>query len=314
MIFRIAGARKAISFNGVRSAVFICFVLALATCGGTVRKVPLDPESERFYRTARLIMTREESATFSRIPDAESRKEFIKDFWCKRDRDPDTEANEFKKEFDRRIDYTVIHFKEGGPGWNTDRGRIYIYMGPPEETDESFTHGDPEVRGAILWWIYDAYDLGVEFVDEKGYGQFKIRRYTGDFFEAMDILKLGQVIEKDAVFKIKVVKFGLKYQVAKKEFLISLPADALNFAEEGEKLKVDLDFIFFIYPKEGAGKMRFEQSRTFLTTNNELLDMKTISFTFPYDLPSGTHYVDVIIKGGEGSAGKIRKIFEVKIK
>jgi GWxTD domain-containing protein len=43
--------------------------------------------------------------------------------------------NEFKEEHYRRIEYANEHFAAGIPGWKTDRGRMYIMYGPPDEID-----------------------------------------------------------------------------------------------------------------------------------------------------------------------------------
>ena len=158
------------------AAVLAC-ALALGAACAAGPKVPLDPESKSFYETARLIMTGEEQKIFNHLPDAAARREFIDDFWDKRDPDPGTEANEFKDEFFVRIAYANKHFKEGRPGWKTDRGRIYIYMGPPDKVEESFSHGDPDVRGSIIWWIYYRYGLGIEFVDPEEKATRSIRQF-----------------------------------------------------------------------------------------------------------------------------------------
>ena len=82
----------------VRGALTVFVGLAaLAATVLAAAKPKLDPESEKFYQTARLIMTKEETKIFERLPDAASRKEFIADFWLKRDPDPDTPDNEYKK-------------------------------------------------------------------------------------------------------------------------------------------------------------------------------------------------------------------------
>jgi GWxTD domain-containing protein len=289
-------------------------ILFLAACGGTSRKVALDPDSAKFYDAARLIMTGQENAIFNHLPDADSRKEFIKDFWDKRDPDPDTPENEFKTEFESRVEYANKHFREGGPGSNSDRGRIYIFMGRPDKVDEPISHADPSGRGSIIWWVYYNYQLGIEFVDENGTGAFKLRRYDGNFFEALDALKLGQHARDGSAFKKTFVNFSLRYDSAKKEIIISLPVDSLNIVDDQGVPGVDLDFIIFVYPQEGGGKEKIEESRTFRTTDNELIAMKEIVFTFPRALPRGSHFVDVIIEGRQGAAGKIRKIFEVKVK
>ena len=41
--------------------------------------------------------------------------------------------------------------------------------------------------------------------------------------------------------------------------------------------------------------------------------MKTVALRFARDLKPGTNYVDVIIQGGEGTKGKIRQIFTIKV-
>lgn len=301
----------------VRRFVPCLFLLAVAALAAACASGPgarLDPESDAFYRTAKLILTGQENKIFRRLPDAESRREFIADFWDKRDPDPDTEENEFKAEFESRVNHANRRFQEGGPGFNTDRGRIYVFMGPPDKFEEFFTHNDPDIRGPILWWIYYGYGLGVEFVDERATGQYKIRNYEGNFFEALDSLKLGRWVAADDVFRKKFVKFDLTYDPVGQEFEVTLPAGGLAFKEnEDGSFQVDLDFVFYIYPDRGPAKETFSESKTFSATNTELLDLKNVTFRFSRALGPGTNFVDVIIKGREGKRGKVRRIFEIKV-
>jgi len=83
----------------------------------------------------RYIITPEEEATFKRLSNDEERDQFIEQFWLRRDPTPDTPENEFKEEHYRRIAYANEHFAAGIPGWRSDRGRIYIIWGPPDEID-----------------------------------------------------------------------------------------------------------------------------------------------------------------------------------
>ena len=71
----------------------------------------------------------------------EEREQFIEQFWLRRDPTPDTEENEFKEEHYRRIAYANEHFASGIPGWKTDRGRIYITFGPPDEIEAHSSGG-----------------------------------------------------------------------------------------------------------------------------------------------------------------------------
>jgi GWxTD domain-containing protein len=90
------------------------------------------------------IITDEERAAFKQLSNDEERDNFIEAFWQRRDPTPDTEENEYKEEHYRRIAYANEHFAAGVPGWKTDRGRIYIVFGPPDETDSHPSGGTYE--------------------------------------------------------------------------------------------------------------------------------------------------------------------------
>jgi len=294
--------------------IILVAVTAFAAAGRAASKPKLDPESEKWYRTASLIMTKEESKIFARLPDPESRKEFISDFWAKRDPDPDTPANEFKQEFEARVAHANSRFKEGGPGYNTDRGRIYIFMGPPDKFEEFFPQGDPNNRGSIIWWIYYDNHFGIEFADEKGSGKYSIRSYDGDFFGAMDLIKLGNFVRIDDVFTKKFVKFETSYDPAGREIEVRIPSNALMFRENDEgKLQIDLFFTVYIYGNGGTSKETFREVRTVVTTDGELSGMKTVTLRFARTLGPGTNFVDVIIKGPKPTSSQIRRIFEIKV-
>ena len=81
------------------------------------------------------IITDEERAAFKQLSNDEERDNFIEAFWQRRDPTPDTEENEYKEEHYQRIAYANEHFAAGVPGWRTDRGRIYIVFGKPDEID-----------------------------------------------------------------------------------------------------------------------------------------------------------------------------------
>ncbi len=83
----------------------------------------------------RWIITDEERSAFMKLATDEERDKFIENFWLRRDPTPDTEENEYKEEVYRRIAYANEHFSSGVPGWKTDRGRIYIMYGKPDEID-----------------------------------------------------------------------------------------------------------------------------------------------------------------------------------
>jgi len=81
------------------------------------------------------IITSEERTAWKRLTKDEERESFIENFWLRRDPTPDTIDNEFKDEHFERIAYSNEHFASGIPGWKTDRGRIYIMYGKPDEIE-----------------------------------------------------------------------------------------------------------------------------------------------------------------------------------
>ncbi len=90
------------------------------------------------------IITDEERAAFKQLSNDEERDNFIEAFWQRRDPTPDTEENEYKEEHYQRIAYANEHFAAGVPGWKTDRGRIYIVFGKPDEIESHPSGGTYE--------------------------------------------------------------------------------------------------------------------------------------------------------------------------
>ena len=91
------------------------------------------------------IITPEERSTFLHLETNEERENFIENFWERRNPDQGSSENSYKEEYYRRIAYCNEHYSSGIPGWKTDRGRIYLMWGPPDETD-SHPAGGPYTR------------------------------------------------------------------------------------------------------------------------------------------------------------------------
>src|SRR5438874_5095292 len=92
----------------------------------------------------RWIISDEERAAFKQLSNDEERDQFIEGFWQRRDPTPDTVENEFKEEHYARIAYANEHFAAGIPGWKSDRGRMYIMYGKPDEIESHPSGGNYE--------------------------------------------------------------------------------------------------------------------------------------------------------------------------
>ena len=135
------------------------------------------------------IITEPERRAFLELSTNEEREQFIEIFWDKRNPDPESPINAFKEEHYRRLAYADEHFASGIPGRKTDRGRIYIIWGPPDEIDSHPTGGtyerSPQQGGgsstAYAWelWGYRHLEgigenVEIEFVDPTGSGEYHI--------------------------------------------------------------------------------------------------------------------------------------------
>ncbi len=99
----------------------------------------------------------------------EKRKEVWEKFWKERDPDPSTPENENYETFMERFNYVNTYFSTYKPGWQTDRGRIYIKLGPPDDIDDHPMDTDSK---PYQIWYYSKYNLTFIFMDVNGFGDY----------------------------------------------------------------------------------------------------------------------------------------------
>ncbi len=296
-----------------RALVLTVLALGLAACASS-GKPALDANSAEFFRTARLIMTGAEQDIFEHLPDAASRREFIEDFWARRNPDPTSDVNSFRQEFERRIEYADKHFAEGRKGSDTDRGRIYVFLGSPDRVEDFPFHqamsllDQPDaIHGPILWWVYYRYELGISFADYRNNGVYKMTEIEGNLMEAVEQAKLGALASADSG---RPMDFILKYDRSRKAFILKIPIKSLDFKEEKGRLSVGFTIDLLIY-EPGRTKERWTEDRTFSGTPEEVQALTNLTFEWAYDLPPGKSYMDVILIR-DGGLSKARRIFMVK--
>lgn len=158
------------------------------------RDAKLRKELTSAYRTwmnaeVGYIITDEERQAFNRLGTDDERQQFVEQFWIRRDPTPDTEENEYKEEHYRRIAHANERFSSGVPGWKTDRGRIYITFGPPDETETHASGGSylrpiEEGGGTTATFPFEIWryrhlenigsDIQIEFVDPTMTGEYRM--------------------------------------------------------------------------------------------------------------------------------------------
>jgi GWxTD domain-containing protein len=125
---------------------------------------------ERTMEALALIATPEEIEGFKRAPVAE-RARFWGTFWVKRDPSPGTADNEALVEHLRRVRYAVENFPDGGAGWQSDRGKVYIKYGEPDHKEVRIDSGN---QGEYLIWHYYKQSLTFVFYDRMGLGEYHL--------------------------------------------------------------------------------------------------------------------------------------------
>ncbi len=134
----------------------------------------LPPNYADFLSKVRHIITGQEEKAFLKIPDSE-KDQFIEEFWKRRDPDPESEENEFKIEYLKRVEEAARLFaRESRAGWLTDRGRIYILFGPPMDRIKSPMGEDPSGRCGEVWYYGN---FPVVFRDPTCTGSYKLVTY-----------------------------------------------------------------------------------------------------------------------------------------
>ncbi len=121
-----------------------------------------------------------EKQVFEKLQTDRERDLFIKAFWKQRDPTQGTEENEFRSEHYRRINYanTYLGRQSPLPGWKTDRGRIYIILGEPNDI-QRFESG-PETYPAEIWFYQNKAEAGlppgfnIVFFKEHGSGDYRL--------------------------------------------------------------------------------------------------------------------------------------------
>lgn len=101
------------------------------------------------------------------------RDSLLADYWKERDPTPETEKNELYDEFYSRIqDANKLFHYSKRDGWNTDRGRIYIKYGQPEEVIRDIQGSDAFARYEI--WYYHQIRRQFVFYDRLGSGEYRL--------------------------------------------------------------------------------------------------------------------------------------------
>jgi GWxTD domain-containing protein len=170
--------------NGIWAPAMALAVL-LVTSGVLVAAWRMDPAPQPeswqkwLHEDVVYIISDEEKAAFEHLTSDAERLQFVEQFWERRDPTPGTPENEFKQEHYRRLAFANKHYRtaSGTPGWQTDRGHIYIVYGPPDEIDSH--PKTPYTAYGLEEWKYlkvegTSGEQTFSFFDRTGGGDYRL--------------------------------------------------------------------------------------------------------------------------------------------
>lgn len=111
-----------------------------------------DKEPDWGKGPAGYLLSPDERRDWRKLKTGAERETFIDRFWAIRDPDPTTRVNEFRLEFDRRLEIVNRDFAERSrPGWQTLRGQVFLVLGPPYRFEPRLFNG----FRAQFWYYND---------------------------------------------------------------------------------------------------------------------------------------------------------------
>ena len=140
----------------------------------TMDEIQLDTE----FFALRQFTSRKDVRKYKKLSSVADKIEFLVELWLPLDSNLETIQNESREQFIVRMAYVNTHFSIGlKQGWQTDRGRVFITYGPPEQYVR-----DPYERGLKPHerWHYHNLQGGVVFVfaDLSGFQDYRLIHST----------------------------------------------------------------------------------------------------------------------------------------
>jgi GWxTD domain-containing protein len=274
-------------------------------------------------------MMDEEKKIYKALPDSVSKKEFIEEFWKIRDPDPSTEENENKIEFQRRIAFANEWFgnwktfvgrsmgkgKEKDRGWKTDRGRVFIILGPPNMV--SYGMGWEPMRlyndNKHSWevWYYRRYDLMVHFnkiipdswrrdhSGEKDKGEPYLVDWDYMLLANTELLYRMEDAKREMISFDYRGDFSKALQVEatyqKGGFTLEIPIGRIIFEDKEGRLHAIFHLKITVY-KENRIIDEIEETKTYVFFEQEVLDMEKIVLEVPYSVKEkGNYLFDLVL-------------------
>lgn len=303
---------------------WVFFLLFAAACRVDKLEQQLAPQYAEFLSQIRYIITGQERKDFLSLPDSE-KPQFIAEFWKRRDPDPDTEVNEFRIEYFKRLEKAnQLFIGEGRPGWLTDRGRIHILFGPPSQRLTTPMTGDAYGRCQEVWYYGN---FPVIFVDLNCNGNYILATLN---LEHLHDLNMAQAAARNTIFSEKKPQIEFDLNLRKNPQVesrveglveIEIPVRSIWFSSEGGKLTTTFDVELEIRDSQNAVRWQYKNSYNVAMTAEQLKANQNskykieIPFAVDQDVEAfrqGKNKIQVVLKNKTGKE-ELRKVAEFSL-
>lgn len=283
--------------------IYIMISLAITFSCVSSLKPDLTPEEKNFLSKVRYIISKDERKNFLSLPSSE-RDSFIEEFWKRRDPIPETEVNEFKEEYFKRIEGADRLFGKGG--WLQDRGMVYVSLGPPTER---YTYPAGRYQGDLPTeiWFYGFFP--VVFIDYYWNGDYKLTPLS-----ARQIAEINKAQSFTAPkFEISEIAIDFEFELKNDILQIKIPYKSIALNKKGSIFYTTLNISLIIKDDKGDEVLRRSQNfdLTLTLDNVKKIQSPFHVINFEIKLDKGSYNIEVLLKNisNNSSKKKEKKIF-----
>lgn len=274
------------------------------------------PRGDReFVQEVRYIISKKERKLYVNIA-PEERAAFRRDFWRRRDPSPDTERNEYKETYFARVEEANRLFRtEGRQGWLTERGRVYVLLGPPDHR-QVYPMGYSFYEPPVEVWRYGFFPI--IFVDRYHIGKYEMAMANAYYLNAVANAQIMLNSPAQEMAEPGKRDFGLESTAEKRgstRVTLDVPYGLLLFKREGEEYHAVLEVRAVLRDKDDTEVWKKKESYPISVTEEELGKLRKgypVSFNIE-NVPSGGYVLKVRV-GNRGDENFIDKSMKIRVR
>ncbi|MEK7729532.1 MAG: GWxTD domain-containing protein [candidate division KSB1 bacterium] len=130
------------------------------------------------FRQAQYLATKDEIKMYETLTSESGKREFLLNFWTAAAKGKNDWAPIMRGEYLQRVAVANEKYAAmGKEGWQTNRGRVYVIYGKPDEIERNTSTGD--TRPHEIWYYYSIENsVQFLFVERLGYGDYEMVHST----------------------------------------------------------------------------------------------------------------------------------------